>query len=265
MTSKHVEPALGAESFSCPHCGAIAQQTWYRLFLSKVEKGSRPVVISHEQIPASPRDDDGGDDNQEVTEMLLALKSRLKKHPVTYGTLSRQEYLNSQLVNVYVSWCFACVGFSLWIEDTVVYPVNDTAIIAHEEMPDSIKADFNEAASIVDKSPRGAAALLRLAIQKIMPDIGATGDDLNKSIAFLVKKGLEVDIQRALDVLRVIGNNAVHPGQIDLKDDKATAIKLFDLLNLIVERLIATPNKIGALFEGLPPGALEQIEKRDKS
>jgi hypothetical protein len=67
-----------------------------------------------------------------------------------------------------------------------------------------------------------------------------------------------------MDVLRVVGNNAVHPGQIDLKDDKATALKLFDALNLIVERLISTPKKIAELFDGLPETALEQIEKRDK-
>ena len=66
-----------------------------------------------------------------------------------------------------------------------------------------------------------------------------------------------------MDVLRVVGNNAVHPGQIELKDDKATALKLFDALNLVVERLISTPKKIGELFQGLPDGALEQIEKRD--
>jgi hypothetical protein len=68
-----------------------------------------------------------------------------------------------------------------------------------------------------------------------------------------------------MDVLRVIGNNAVHPGQIDLKDDSATALKLFEVLNLIVERLISTPKKVQALFEGLPSNALAQIEDRDNN
>ena len=66
-----------------------------------------------------------------------------------------------------------------------------------------------------------------------------------------------------MDVLRVIGNNAVHPGQIDLKDDKAVAMKLFQLLNLIVERRISVPKQIDELFEGLPPGAKDAIERRD--
>jgi hypothetical protein len=61
----------------------------------------------------------------------------------------------------------------------------------------------------------------------------------------------------------VIGNNAVHPGTIDLKDDKATALTLLGLVNMIVERRIAGPKKLMTLFAGLPPGALQQIEKRD--
>jgi hypothetical protein len=261
--SKHIEPALGANSFSCPHCGAISHQTWFRLFLADMPKNYHPMVLRHHEFSVPKSINDDQDEN--AIKNVREFKARLKKHPVTYFGHRNNQYLDSELINVLASVCYSCKGFSLWVEDKFIYPSRDSEIIAHEEMPDPIKGDFNEAASIVDKSPRGAAALLRLCIQKIMPDLRATGGDLNQNIASLVKQGLEVDIQRALDVLRVIGNHAVHPGQIDLKDDRATAIKLFDLLNLIVERRIATPKKIDALFEGLPPSALEQIEKRDKS
>lgn len=97
-----------------------------------------------------------------------------------------------------------------------------------------------------------------------MPHLKQKGKDLNAEIGALVKKGLGADLAKAMDVLRVVGNNAVHPGQIDLKDDKATALKLFDALNLVIERLISTPKKIEGLFQGLPKSALGQIEKRDK-
>jgi hypothetical protein len=146
-----------------------------------------------------------------------------------------------------------------------VYPQKNSEITAHDDMPGDVRDDFNEAALIVDQSPRGAAALLRLAIQRLMPHLDQKGKDLNEDIGVLVRKGLGPDLARAMDVLRVVGNNAVHPGQIDLKDDKATALKLFDALNLIIERLISTPNKIGELFKGLPEGALGQIEKRDRA
>ena len=167
------------------------------------------------------------------------------------------------MVNFCFSRCVSCEGFAIWVRDAFIYPAKESNFVAHEEMPADVRDDFKEAASIVDKSPRGAAALLRLAIQKLMPDLGEESGNLNEDIASLVNKGLETDIQRALDIVRVIGNHAVHPGQIDLKDNKAIATTLFGLVNLIVERRIATPNRIKALFDGLPSTALEQIQKRD--
>jgi Domain of unknown function (DUF4145) len=96
-----------------------------------------------------------------------------------------------------------------------------------------------------------------------MAHLELKGKNLNDDIGALVKRGLDPRIQRALDVVRVIGNNAVHPGQIDLRDDKATAAKLFDLVNLIVEAMIAAPKHIQAMYEALPERVLAAIEKRD--
>ncbi|MEH2508676.1 hypothetical protein V1291_000030 [Nitrobacteraceae bacterium AZCC 1564] len=120
-----------------------------------------------------------------------------------------------------------------------------------------------EAAAIVDQSPRGAAALLRLALQKLMPHLNQKGKNLDHDIGGLVKKGLDPVVQQALDVIRVIGNNAVHPGQIDLKDDKATAEKLFDILNVIVLTMITARKQIAVMFKDLPDGAKAAIAKRD--
>ena len=120
-----------------------------------------------------------------------------------------------------------------------------------------------EAKAIVNKSPRGAAALLRLCIQKLCEQLGEKGKNINDDIANLVKIGLPVKIQQALDVVRVIGNNAVHPGQIDLRDDQDTAMKLFELINVIAEVMITQPKEVERLYQSLPQTAREAIQKRD--
>ena len=63
-----------------------------------------------------------------------------------------------------------------------------------------------------------------------------------------MKKGLPPKIQQALDIVRVIGNNAVHPGQIDLRDDRSTAMRLFELVNLIAEVMITQQKEVEKLL-----------------
>ena len=70
-------------------------------------------------------------------------------------------------------------------------------------------------------------------------------------------------IQKAIDSVRVIGNNVVYPGEIDLKDDAETAITLFELLNMIVEVMITQPKRVQAIFDKIPKGATEVIKKRE--
>jgi hypothetical protein len=113
-------------------------------------------------------------------------------------------------------------------------------------------------------SPRGAAALLRLAIQKLCKHLGGTGENINSDIANLVKNGLPAKLQQALDSVRVIGNNAVHPGQIDLKDDVDTAHKLFAFINIICDNQITQPKQISEFYEEkIPDNLKDAIAKRD--
>jgi hypothetical protein len=82
-------------------------------------------------------------------------------------------------------------------------------------------------------------------------------------IATLVEQGLSTKIQRALDAVRVIGNEAVHPGVLDLSDGEKFVFPLFRLINLIIEELIALPNEIDDLFNMLPENKRKGIEERD--
>lgn len=164
-----------------------------------------------------------------------------------------------------ISYCNHCKKRTLWLNEQILYPNVDGFIQPHEEMPTELKNDFEEAISIVNKSPRGAAALLRLVLQKLMKEVGEKGENINQDISNLVKKGLHPHIQHALDYCRVVGNNAVHPGEIKLDDSPEIANTLFEMINLIVEELIARPKRATELFSKLPEGARQAIEKRDRS
>jgi hypothetical protein len=173
--------------------------------------------------------------------------------------------LGYQGIGSRVSKCAQCNNYAYWVGDQLVYPPKRQGPAPHPEMPEEPRADYNEAREIVGLSPRGACALLRLALQKLSKELGEKGKDLNTDIGNLVKKGLGVQIQQALDSVRVIGNNSVHPGEFDVTDDSKTATTLFECMNLIVEQMISQPRRMSELYGKLPQGAKDQIEARDKS
>jgi Domain of unknown function (DUF4145) len=162
-----------------------------------------------------------------------------------------------------VARCDHCEKFSLWLNDKMLYPDVGGAPQPNADLPESVKALYLEAAAISTKSPRGAAALLRLAIQVLCKELGGKGDNINTDIALLVGKGLPERVQQAFDIVRITGNHAVHPGQIDV-DDPDVVGRLFDLINVIAEYTISMPARIGSIYGELPESAHEQIQKRDK-
>lgn len=162
-----------------------------------------------------------------------------------------------------IAICYHCKEYSLWVGWDMVYPESTGVQPPNQDLDKEIQQDYLEAASIVDKSPRGAAALLRLAIQKLCKQLGERGDVVNDDIGNLVKKGLPIKIQRALDTVRVIGNESVHPGEINLNDNREIAFRLFDLVNIIAQIMITQPKEIDELYGVLPENQLEGIKKRD--
>jgi hypothetical protein len=160
--------------------------------------------------------------------------------------------------------CMSCDHESIFFDGRLVHPSFGQAPPPTDDLPEEIIDEYTEAASILSLSPRGAAALLRLAIQKLCPVLGATKSDINAAIGELVAAGkVSASIQQALDSVRVIGNESVHPGQMDLKDDVQTAHALFGLINFIVEKAITEPKKVEAIYASLPANKLAGIAARD--
>ena len=189
----------------------------------------------------------------------------------TCGAFAQMSWVQTQFgpqtTPIFRASCGACHRPSWWLDTNngghMLWPADVTAPLAHPDLYPDLQNDFEEARSISKASPRGAAALLRLVIEKLVKELGAQGDTIDKMIGDLVSKGLPVQVQQALDTVRVIGNNAVHAGKMDQADVEATVNQLFGLVNIIVEQQITQPKKIAELFGTLPEGALNGIEKRD--
>ncbi len=165
---------------------------------------------------------------------------------------------------VSTSECAHCNAHTYWHgEDRIIYPDNSPAPPAHPDLPEGCRTVYDEASAIYSRSPRAAAALLRLVVQKLMPTLGEKGDNINTDIKSLVEKGLPPLVQQALDTCRVVGNHSVHPGEIDLNDTPDIAECLFEMINFIVDERIAKPNEIKRIYGKLPESARVAVEKRD--
>ena len=179
----------------------------------------------------------------------------------TGGTVGRS-YAGSD--KVAFAHCTSCQQESIFVNGQLVYPLQSAAPPPLADMPLDLMVDFEEARQILRLSPRGAAALLRLVVQKLLPHIGASKADINAGIKQLVENGvISAHLQQALDSVRVVGNEAVHPGTMDLKDDEATALALFNLVNFIVQKAITEPNEVAAIYNSLPQNKLDGINARD--
>lgn len=230
----YVPPSFGIDAFHCPHCETFAHQKWYdSIHLSKFIRNR------------------------------FEGSNQIDEH-------SYEDYLGS-IHDVSFSICSKCEKdgkdekYVIWINKKMVYPKFSVAPLPAEDMPKDVKKEYLEAREIVDESSRAAAALLRLALEKLVTDnLKAEGRDLDKKIGYLVSKGLPERIQKSLDSVRVIGNEAVHPGQMNLKDDSETTIALFKLLNFIVEKMITESKEIDQIYSILPENKKEGIENRDK-
>ena len=166
-----------------------------------------------------------------------------------------------------IARCEHCNRVSIWggydcIEQ--LFPLTTIDVEKpNEDLNENIKKLYWEAAEIKEKSPRAAAALLRLALQELCKQLGEQGKNINNDIGELVKKGLTSNVQKALDSLRIVGNNAVHPGEIDFDDNILIVNQLFTFINFIASQTLTKQKEIDDFYSKLPKTALDSVAKRD--
>lgn len=262
MSKFTTPPSISATAFDCPHCGAFTTQHWYKLYADKISEKQR--------IPSFP--DAGSKDliskskniESEQKEQLMKWLDRMAAGLVQLDRNQNGAYVNNDVGNLHLSECYNCKKIAVWVHDNLAFPAQRVGVLPNNDLPVELIADFEEARAIVGSSPRGSAALMRLIIQKLCAHLGEKGKNIDEDIASLVSKGLNPLVQKALDVVRVIGNEAVHPGTIDLKDDRDTALRLFGLVNAIADQMITHPKNVQEMYNQLPQGKLSAIEARNE-
>jgi len=241
-------PHFKSSKFQCPHCRVVSQQRWFD------ENNASSKVKSI------------------ITDSFLDYRKRINHFAQGHiekfiGELDdnfSQQYRQFIPSNFAIATCESCSDITIWVNKEIIYPKKTSIDAPNDDLSGDIKSLYNEAATIFIDSPKGSTALLRLALQMLLKQIGKEGKNINNDIKELVSEGLSPKIQQALDLLRVVGNNAVHPGQINLDDNKDVALKLFHILNFTADELITKPKELGALYNDVvPENTIEHINQRD--
>lgn len=226
MKTNDKKPQIGEFIFTCPHCGNTCLQKW-RHGIFEEDKQAKDIENSTPLIH-------------------------------DYDSTNEEKNLFR------ISRCTTCGGKTVWLDGEMLYP-DVYAPKPEENMPSSVLSVYKEAASVLKKSPRCSCALLRLALENLCSELKVNGKNLDDKIKTLCTNGLPKIVQEALDVVRVIGNKAIHAGEISIDyDNYDNAITLFEIVNFIVDRLITTNNKIEGLYQKLPESVKNAIDKRNR-
>lgn len=252
-------PSITETAFDCPHCGAYTTQYWFEVYANAREKNATPHIPDGD---TRKRITDAAEIPDEAKHNFLDWCDKMDSGLI-FLEKNDGKYVYKNVNNLNLSQCYNCGKVAVWIHGNLIHPNEKLGVLPNTDLPDHIVRDYEEARGILGDSPRGAAALLRLCVQKLCIHLGEKGKNIDDDIASLVSKGLNPLVQKSLDIVRVIGNEAVHPGVIDLNDDRDTASQLLILINSIAAQMISHPKKVEELYGKLPQSKREAIEKRN--
>lgn len=169
-----------------------------------------------------------------------------------------------------ISICVKCEKYCIWSreKEEMIRPNVVTAPLPNEDMPDDVKELYEEARQISSLSPRAAAALLRVSLEKLTAFLWETEWKLNTRIWNLKKQWLPEKVIQSLDILRITANEWwSHSWEIDLtwEDNQEIVNGLFFLVNFIVEKVISDNKRVDEMYSLLPEDKVKWIKNRDSN
>jgi hypothetical protein len=177
---------------------------------------------------------------------------------------------DSRLDNIQICFCKLCDKYTIWVDEKMIYPLVNGAPFPNLDMSKRVKDIYEEARGINSQSPRSACALLRLSLEVLLSEVnGHNNKTLFENIGILIEKNkIAIQIQKHMDSLRVTGNDALHPAEIDKEngETKETALQMFDLLNIVAKTLISDPKAIDEFYNSnVSDTQKDAINRRDNS
>ena len=225
-------PRYSKASFDCPHCGSYAQQGWTNLKRDEEETFLSNFV-----------------DMLRIRDVFSA------------------------------STCLACNRTAVWrkgsalnspqspiVEAELIWPMPEQFERAlPPETPAGVSQLWEEARRVAPVSARGAAALLRLALQVLLQEHVTPGEThLSTAIAEAFVSGVPEPVLQAMDFLRLTGNDAAHLAEVRLDEDGETLTAMFGLLRYVTEETVVRSARARSLYGSLPQSKRDEIDKRNQ-
>ncbi|EAJ1768853.1 DUF4145 domain-containing protein [Campylobacter jejuni] len=204
--NKYTKPCFKGAAFNCPHCGVYSRMEWNGFY--------------------------------------NGYNNRIKQV---------EGYSFSE------STCYHCERSVIWYlkdENPKIFFPREVAIPPEENMPENVKEIYEEASLVLGDSPRASCALLRLALQELMKYLkeniqiynGLKNRNINEDIKEIINIGnfyqeQKESLEEAMNSIRLIGNKASHPSELDINDNSEIANILFEMINFIVGEIITKPKE----------------------
>ncbi len=220
--TKSTIPKLLANVFSCPNCGDTAEQKWAQLFW----EGEYIPTDPNGEIPEVPYHPASVDGSEGVPRVVLQAKCMSCDKGSLWSAAKSQSK----------------DGFAIFRSGRMLFPRYRKRKSLPPEAGNIAKRYYRDANAIAKISPQAAAALLRATIEALCRQIlGDKRSSLSEMIKVLQSKyHFDKEVEQAMHVLRIIGNEALHPTELNysVRATTTTVNKLFMLVDYIVASTI---------------------------
>ena len=183
----------------------------------------------------------------------------VKEYFFSFDLISPSPFTSDTTYKVVLERCTSCHSLSVRLVgvsddvETIDRCVVPSAVMRHfpDYVPAAIRADYEEACTILQYSPKSAATLSRRCLEGILQDFfGIKERNLFSSLE-KVKPQLASSLWKAIDSLRKIGNIGAHMQQdvnILLDVDRNEAAMLVKLIERLIDGTYVARHDDDALF-----------------